>query len=49
MMLIGKGAMNMKIKKRLLVTTIYPGQLFNTETLPEGTSFLKWELAVVVI
>lgn len=37
--------MNMKIKKRQLVTTIYPGQLFSTATLPEGTSFLKWELA----
>ncbi len=45
MMLIGKGAMNMKIKKRLLVTTIYPGQLFSTANLPEGTRFLKWELA----
>lgn len=44
-MLIGKGAMNMKIKKRLLVTTIYPGQLFSTANLPEGTRFLKWELA----
>ncbi len=45
MMLIGKGAMNMKIKKMQLVTTIYPGQLFSTAKLPEGTRFLKWELA----
>lgn len=45
MMLIGKGAMDMKIKKRQLVTTIYPGQLFSTATLSEGTRFLKWELA----
>ncbi|PEE38512.1 hypothetical protein [Bacillus cereus] len=34
----------MKIKKRQLVTTIYPGQLFSTANLPEGTRFLKWEL-----
>lgn len=44
-MLIEKGVMNMKIKKIQLVTTIYPGQLFSAATLPEGTSFLKWELA----
>ncbi|WP_044796222.1 hypothetical protein [Bacillus cereus] len=35
----------MKIKKMQLVTTIYPGQLFSTAKLPEGTRFLKWELA----
>ncbi|WP_267379567.1 hypothetical protein [Bacillus sp. GM_Baccil_2] len=35
----------MKIKKRQLVTTIYSGQLFSNATLPEGTRFLKWELA----
>lgn len=45
MMLIGKGAMNMKIKKMQLVTIIYPGQLFSTAILPEGTRVLKWELA----
>ncbi|MGD6838263.1 hypothetical protein ACQCVL_17305 [Bacillus thuringiensis] len=36
--------MNMKIKKRQLVATVYPDQLFSTATLPEGASFLKWEL-----
>lgn len=35
----------MKIKRRQLITTIYPGQLFSTATLPEDTRFLKWELA----
>ncbi|PGH78553.1 hypothetical protein CN899_28390 [Bacillus thuringiensis] len=35
----------MKIKKRQLVTTVYPGHLFSTASLPEGTRFLKWELA----
>ncbi|MCC3688859.1 hypothetical protein LLR47_27205 [Bacillus cereus] len=35
----------MKIKRRQLVTTIYQGQLFNTAILPEGTKFLKWEIA----
>lgn len=42
-MLIGKGDMN--IKEVQLVTTIYPGQLFSAVNLPEGTKFLKWELA----
>lgn len=28
-----------------MVTTIYPGQLFSDVNLPEGTKFLKWELA----
>ncbi len=45
MMLIGKEAMNMKIKRKQLVTSVYPGQLFSTAILPEGTRFLKWELA----
>lgn len=44
MMLIEKGYEH-EDKKRQLVTTIYPGHLFSTETLPEGTRFLKWELA----
>ncbi|PFA86221.1 hypothetical protein [Bacillus cereus] len=35
----------MKVKKRQLVITVYPGQLFSTAILPEGTKFLKWELA----
>ncbi|MCU5110691.1 hypothetical protein OCD79_04695 [Bacillus wiedmannii] len=35
----------MKINRRQLVITIYPGQLFSTAILPEGTKFLKWELA----
>ncbi|HDR8475795.1 MULTISPECIES: hypothetical protein [Bacillus cereus group] len=35
----------MNIKNRQLVTTIYPDQLFSTASLPEGTRFLKWELA----
>ncbi|WP_042889953.1 hypothetical protein [Bacillus cereus] len=35
----------MKINRRQLVTTIYPGQLFSTAILPKGTKFLKWELA----
>lgn len=37
--------MNMNIKNRQLVTTIYPDQLFSTASLPEGTRFLKSELA----
>ncbi|HDR6247525.1 TPA: hypothetical protein QCU24_005393 [Bacillus cereus] len=35
----------MNIKEVQLVTTIYPGQLFSAVNLPEGTKFLKWELA----
>ncbi|QWI73117.1 hypothetical protein ER45_029640 (plasmid) [Bacillus mycoides] len=35
----------MKIKKKQLITTTYPGQLFSTAILPEGTKFLKWEIA----
>ncbi|MCU5404237.1 hypothetical protein OCA16_06500 [Bacillus cereus] len=35
----------MKVQRKQLITTIYPGQLFNTAILPEGTRFLKWELA----
>ncbi|EJR91187.1 hypothetical protein IKE_06273 [Bacillus cereus VD196] len=35
----------MKVKRRQLVTTIYPGQLFSTAILPKDTRFLKWELA----
>ncbi|MGE6552432.1 hypothetical protein ACQKFK_26645 [Bacillus mycoides] len=35
----------MKIKKRQLVATVYPDQLFSTANLPEGARFLKWELA----
>ncbi|MDA2385075.1 hypothetical protein PDN41_25700 [Bacillus cereus] len=35
----------MKVKRRQLVTTIYPVQLFSTAILPADTRFLKWETA----
>lgn len=44
-MLNEKGGMEMKIKRKQLITITYPGQLFSTAILPEGTRFLKWELA----